>query len=214
MYKLMVKPFFDRLFAFVFVALLWWLYIVIAILVRIKLGSPVLFVQERPGKIDPKTGKEKIFKLYKFRTMTDEKDDNGNILPDEERLTGFGKLLRTTSLDEIPEILFNVLIFHNLSFVGPRPLLIKYLPYYTERERERHKVIPGLTGYAQTHGRNMISWEKKFELDCWYVEHISFYTDLRIILDTIKTVISSNNISLNALEDFDEYRKRVDDSNN
>ena len=136
MYKYRIKPALDKLLAFTFVLLFWWLYIVIAILVRVKLGSPVLFVQKRPGKINPKTGKEVIFKLYKYRTMSDKRDANGNLLPDEERLTKFGQFLRTTSLDEIPEIFFNVLIFHNMSIVGPRPLLPKYLPWYTKEQED------------------------------------------------------------------------------
>ena len=177
MYKDIVKPVLDRLIALIFVVLFWWLYIIIAILVRVKLGSPVLFVQERPGKINPKTGQEEIFKLYKFRTMTDARDENGNLLSDEVRLTKFGKFLRSTSLDEKPEILFNILLGapgKSLSWVGPRPLLVEYLPRYTKEQRRRHEVAPGLTGYAQVSGRNSIGWEKKFEEDVWYVDHISF----------------------------------------
>ena len=174
-------------------------------------GNP-FFVQERPGRIDPKTGKERIFKLIKFRTMTNEKDKDGNMLPDSVRLNPYGKFLRSTSLDELPE-LFNI-CKGDMSIIGPRPLLIKYLPYYTERERLRHSVRPGLTGYAQAHGRNEISWEKKFILDIWYVEHLCFLTDVKVIIDTIKVVLSHDGVALNALEDFDEYRKHTTNTNN
>lgn len=177
-----------------------WLYIIIAILVRLKLGSPVLFTQERPGK------NEKIFKLYKFRTMTDERDDDGNLLPDEVRLTKFGKFLRSTSLDELPEA-FNI-IKGDMSVVGPRPLLISYLPWYTEQERNRHNVRPGLSGLAQVNGRNAIDWEDKFAYDITYVNKITLWIDVKIIFETIKKAfVKSDGIVLNALEDFDEYRK-------
>lgn len=154
-----------------------WLYIIIAIMVRVKLGSPVIFTQERPGK------DEKIFKLYKFRTMTGERDENGELLPDEVRLTKFGAWLRRTSLDEMPEA-FNILV-GNLSIIGPRPLLVKYLDLYSPEQHRRHEVRPGLSGYAQVHGRNAISWEEKFKLDVEYVDHITFLGDLKIIWDTV-----------------------------
>ena len=154
-----------------------WLYIIIAIMVRVKLGSPVIFTQERPGK------DEKIFKRYKFRTMTDERDENGELLPDEVRLTKFGAWLRRTSLDELPEA-FNILV-GNLSTIGPRPLLVKYLDLYSPEQHRRHEVRPGLSGYAQVHGRNAISWEEKFKLDVEYVDHITFLGDLKIIWDTV-----------------------------
>lgn len=154
-----------------------WLYIIIAIMVRVKLGSPVIFTQERPGK------DEKIFKLYKFRTMTGERDENGELLPDEVRLTKFGAWLRRTSLDELPEA-FNILV-GNLSIIGPRPLLVKYLDLYSLEQHRRHEVRPGLSGYAQVHGRNAISWEEKFKLDVEYVDHITFLGDLKIIWDTV-----------------------------
>ncbi len=199
MYKNIVKPIIDVVLALIFVALFWWLYIIVAILVRTKLGSPILFAQERPGKINPKTGEEVIFKLYKFRTMTDAKDENGNLLPDEVRLTKFGKFLRSTSLDEIPEILFNILLFRaggkGMSWVGPRPLLVEYLPRYTKEQRRRHEAAPGLTGYAQANGRNSISWEKKFDDDVWYVDHMSFLTDVKIVLKTIAVVFKRTGIS-------------------
>ena len=204
MYSLFVKRLLDIIISLVVIVLFSWLYLILFILVRTKLGSPVLFKQPRPGK------DEKIFNMYKFRTMTDEKDENGNLLPDEVRLTAFGKKLRSTSLDELPEF-FNILK-GDMSFIGPRPLLVKYLPYYNERERLRHSVRPGLTGYAQAHGRNAISWEKKFEYDVWYVEHLTFLTDIKVIIDTVKTVLSHDGVVLNALEDFDEYRKHQQDA--
>lgn len=154
-----------------------WLYIILAILVRVKLGSPVLFAQERPGK------GEKIFKLYKFRSMTDERDENGNLLPDEVRLTKFGKALRATSLDELPEA-FNI-IKGDMSVIGPRPLLVEYLPRYNAEQHRRHEVRPGLSGYAQVHGRNTVSWQEKFRMDVEYVDHITFRGDLKIICDSV-----------------------------
>jgi len=161
--------------------------LILAILVRVFLGSPVLFRQERPGKDG------NIFRLIKFRTMTDTRDSQGNLLPDSERLTKFGAFLRSTSLDELPE-LFNILSGH-MSLVGPRSLLVKYLPLYTERQRRRHDVRPGLTGWAQVHGRNALSWEERFELDLWYVEHMSFRTDLSILLQTVSCVLHRDGIS-------------------
>ncbi|MBR4669410.1 MAG: sugar transferase [Butyrivibrio sp.] len=198
-YSKYVKRFFDIVLSLLIIVVFCWLYAIVAILVRVKLGSPVLFKQARPGK------DEKIFNMYKFRTMTDERDENGELLPDEIRLTKFGAFLRRSSLDELPEF-FNILK-GDMSFIGPRPLLVKYLPYYNERERLRHSIRPGLTGWAQAHGRNAISWEKKFEYDVWYVEHMSFITDIRVIIDTVKAVLHSEGVALNALEDFDEYRK-------
>lgn len=197
MYKNVMKPILDRMLALVFVLLFWWVYVILAILVRIKLGSPVLFTQERPGMIDPKTGKEVIFKLYKFRSMTSETDSEGNLLPDEQRLTKFGKFLRSTSCDELPSIFFNILLRRGLkgiSWVGPRPLLIEYLPRYTKEQRRRHEVMPGLTGYAQVNGRNAISWEEKFRDDVWYVDHMSFFLDLKIALKTFSVVLKRKDI--------------------
>lgn len=177
----------DIVCGFAVLVLFWWLYVILAILVRLKLGSPVLFTQERPGK------DEKIFKLYKFRTMTDARDENGELLPDAIRLTKFGKLLRSTSLDELPEI-FNI-IKGDMSLVGPRPLLVKYLHWYTEEQRHRHDVRPGLTGYAQVNGRNSVNWDEKFAMDVEYVNKITFIGDVRIIINTVRTVLKREGIS-------------------
>ncbi len=194
-YEAFVKPVLGWLLALVFVALFWWLYIILAILVRTKLGSPVLFTQDRPGRMDKRTGQEKIFKLYKFRTMKDALDKDGNPLPDEDRMTSFGSKLRSTSLDELPEILFNILIFRDMAWIGPRPLLVKYLPRYSATQRRRHEVKPGLTGNAQAHGRNAISWSQKFALDVEYVDHITFVTDIKIIFDTIGALFKREGIN-------------------
>lgn len=186
------------------VIVFWWLYAIVAILVRAKLGSPVLFTQDRPGKIDQKTGKEKIFKLYKFRTMTDARDKNGELLPDDVRLTKFGRILRSTSLDELPEA-FNI-IKGDMSVVGPRPLLVKYLPRYTAEQRRRHEVRPGLSGYAQVNGRNTVSWEEKFKLDVEYVDHITFLGDVKIVLDTVlKAFIKREGISSESSSTMEEF---------
>lgn len=175
-----------------------------ALAVRTKLGSPVLFSQERPGKIDPKTGKESIFRLYKFRTMTDARDENGELLPDSERLTPFGSWLRQSSMDEILE-LFNILK-GDMSLIGPRPLLVRYLDRYNEEQHHRHDVRPGLTGYAQAHGRNSVSWEDKFAMDVWYTKNVTFINDVKIILDTIKTVLTHEGISSETSATMEEFR--------
>lgn len=171
--------------------------LVVAILVRVKLGSPVLFCQERPGK------NEEIFKLHKFRSMTDARDAEGNLLPDEERLTKFGKLLRSTSLDELPELWD---IFRGkMSIVGPRPLLVKYLPLYNDEQHHRHDVRPGLTGWAQVHGRNLLSWEDKFRYDVWYTQNIRFLTDVRVVLMTMKCIFLREGISAEGSETMDAF---------
>ena len=180
------------------VIVFWWLYLILAVLVRVKLGSPVLFTQERPGK------DEKIFKMYKFRSMTDARDENGELLPDEIRLTKFGKLLRATSLDELPEA-FNI-IKGDMSLIGPRPLLVEYLPRYNEVQKHRHDVRPGLSGLAQVNGRNAISWEEKFRYDVEYTKQITFLGDLKIILQTVgKVFVRREGISSatsDTMEDF------------
>ena len=178
----------DILCALLALIVFCWLYALVAILVRIKLGSPVLFRQERPGK------GEKIFKLYKFRTMTDEKDENGELLPDDIRLTRFGKLLRKTSLDELPEAL-NILK-GDMSVVGPRPLLIAYVPWYSETEKHRHDVRPGLTGLAQVSGRNFVGWDQRLALDVEYVRRITLKRDLSIIGRTIGKFIKNQDIAV------------------
>jgi len=168
-----------------------------ALLVRIKHGSPVVYVQERPGK------DEKIFKIYKFRTMTNEKDSNGELLPDEKRLTKLGSVLRSTSIDEILELV-NI-IKGDMSIIGPRPLLVRYLDRYNDEQHHRHDVRPGLTGYAQAHGRNSVSWEDKFAMDVWYTKNVTFVNDVRIILDTIKTVFKREGISSETSATMEEF---------
>lgn len=192
-YALVFKRLTDIICSLSALLLFWWLYAIIAILVRVKLGSPVLFRQERPGKIDPKTGKERIFRLYKFRTMTDARDSRGELLPDSERLTSFGSWLRKSSMDEIPELI-NILL-GQMSIIGPRPLLVQYLPWYTEEQRKRHLVSPGLTGYAQAHGRNALDWDDRFEMDIRYVNNITFLNDIKIIFATVQSVINREGIT-------------------
>lgn len=187
-YEKYIKRPIDFLCALAAIVVFSWLYIIVAVLVRLKLGSPVLFTQERPGKDG------KIFKLYKFRTMTDEKDKNGKLLPDEVRLTKFGRLLRATSLDELPEA-FNILK-GDMSVIGPRPLLVSYLPYYTEQESHRHDVRPGLSGLAQVNGRNYIGWDQRLKLDVQYVEKITFKGDVMIILNTVKKFLKKEDIAV------------------
>lgn len=187
----------DLLCGVAAILMFWWLYLIVAVLVRIKLGSPVLFVQERPGK------DEKIFKLYKFRTMTDARDENGELLPDEVRLTKFGKALRATSLDELPEA-FNI-IKGDMSVIGPRPLLVKYILRYNEEQHRRHDVRPGLSGYAQVHGRNMVSWEEKFKMDTEYASHITFLGDVKILLDTLRVALNREGISSGTSETMEEF---------
>ena len=186
-YEKYIKRLIDIICSGMALLILWPILLITAILVRVKLGSPVIFAQSRPGK------DEKIFKVYKFRTMTDEKDEEGNLLPDEIRLTRFGKMLRATSLDELPE-LWNILK-GDMSIIGPRPLLVHYLPLYNEEQRHRHDVRPGLTGWAQANGRNTVSWENKFKYDVEYVENISFSMDVKILFMTIKSVIKRDGIS-------------------
>lgn len=197
-YKKYVKRPIDFILSLCTIIIFSPLLIMLAILVRIKLGSPVIFKQKRPGL------NEKIFTLYKFRTMTDGRDKNGKLLPDEVRLTRFGRLLRATSLDELPE-LFNILK-GDMSIIGPRPLLVQYLPLYNEHQRRRHEVRPGLSGLAQVNGRNAISWEEKFDFDVNYIENISFVGDLKIMLLTIKKVFVREGINSSNSITMEEFR--------
>lgn len=196
-YEKFVKRFLDIFLSGMALIILSPMLFVTAILVRVKLGSPVIFCQERPGR------DEKIFKLHKFRSMSDARDENGNLLPDEIRLGKFGRNLRATSLDELPELWD---IFRGkMSIVGPRPLLVKYLPLYNDEQHRRHDVRPGLTGWAQVHGRNLASWEERFAYDVDYVDHISFALDVKIIFMTIRCVFAREGISAEGsatMEDF------------
>ncbi|MCI8850279.1 MAG: sugar transferase [Erysipelotrichaceae bacterium] len=198
MYRLFFKRFFDFTLSLIAIVLLTPVYIIVAILIKAKLGSPVIFVQERPGK------DEKIFKMYKFRSMTDEKDEEGNLLPDEVRLSSFGKRLRSTSLDELPE-LFNILK-GDMSIIGPRPLLPCYLPLYNGFQKHRHDAKPGLTGLAQVSGRNAISWEEKFEKDVEYTKKYSFLLDIKILFMTVKAVLKKEGISSDTSVTMEEFK--------
>lgn len=203
MYRKFVKRALDIIISGLALIVLSPILLIVAILVRIKLGSPVLFTQERPGK------DEKLFKLCKFRTMTDARDENGELLPDEVRLTRFGKMLRASSLDELPELL-NI-IKGDMSLVGPRPLLVRYLPWYTEEERKRHDVRPGLTGLAQVNGRNALGWEDRFRYDIEYVSKVTFINDLKILWMTVEKVVNRAGTLSGAEQtvlDFDVYRKQ------
>ena len=186
MYKSFFKRFFDFVLSLIALIALSPVILVVAILVKFKLGSPIIFKQKRPGK------NEKIFTMYKFRTMTDDTDEDGNFLPDDDRLPRFGRVLRSTSLDELPE-LFNILK-GDMSIVGPRPLLVSYLPYYTKEERHRHDVRPGLTGLAQINGRNTLTWEQKFTYDIEYINSVTLFNDIKIILHTVKKVFKRSDI--------------------
>ena len=202
----MYKSFFKRLidFTVVFIALLliWPILLVVTIWLHFaNKGAGAFFTQERPGKDG------KIFKVIKYKTMTDERDAEGNLLPDSERLTKVGRFVRSTSIDELPQLI-NVLK-GDISLIGPRPLLVKYLPYYTQREQMRHSVRPGITGWAQVHGRNHVLWEERFEYDVFYVENLSIMLDLKILLKTVKNVLQRKDIEVAPnLMDFDEYRKQ------
>lgn len=197
MYDRVVKRCLDLILSAVALVMLSPVYLALAVLVRVKLGSPVLFSQERPGRHG------KIFRMYKFRSMTDKRDAEGNLMPDEYRMTRFGTALRATSLDELPE-LWNI-FKGDMSIVGPRPLLVRYLPRYNERQRRRHDVRPGLTGWAQVNGRNAISWEQKFEYDVEYVEKESFLFDVKIILMTVGKVLHRSGISQEGNVTMEEF---------
>lgn len=197
MYRKYFKRVFDIVCSLLALIVLSPVLLITALLVRIKLGTPVIFKQKRPGL------NEKIFTLYKFRTMTDQKDEQGNLLPDEVRLTKFGKMLRSTSLDELPE-LWNILK-GDMSVVGPRPLLERYIPLYTAEQRKRHQVRPGLTGLAQVNGRNELDWEQKFQLDTEYTRRITFLSDIKIILQTIGHVFTGKGISSTTSATMEEF---------
>ena len=193
----MLKSLFDKTLALFLIILFSPIYMIVSLLILIKIGSPILFRQQRPGK------DEKIFGIYKFRTMTNEKDADGNLLPDEQRLVGIGKFIRSTSLDELPQ-LFNVLR-GEMSFVGPRPLLIEYLDLYNEKQKRRHNVKPGITGWAQVNGRNAISWEQKFEYDVWYVDNQSFWLDMKILWMTFLKVVKRSDISSSSSATMEKF---------
>ena len=204
MYRKYIKRPMDFIFALCVIVLLSPAFLILAILIRIKLGSPVIFKQKRPGL------NEKIFTIYKFRTMTNEKDENGKLLPDSERLTKFGRFLRSSSLDELPE-LFNILI-GNMSIVGPRPQLVRDMVFMTSEQRKRHTVIPGLTGLAQINGRNNVTWEEKISLDLTYIENITFLNDLNIIFMTAAKVFKRddiNTVGMDTAEDLGDYLLRI-----
>ena len=202
MYEKYVKRILDFVLSLMALLALSPILVVLTVVGAIVMKGNPFFTQFRPGRKD-KNGQERIFRLIKFRTMTCERDADGNLLSDEQRLTKYGKILRSTSLDELPELL-NILV-GDMSIVGPRPLLVQYLDRYTEEQRRRHDVRPGLTGYAQVRGRNVVSWEEKFSMDVWYVQNISFLGDVRIILDTVRTVIRREGISSNTSATMEEF---------
>ena len=208
-YERVIKRILDVLLSGIAMLLFSWLYAILALLVRVFLGRPVIFSQERPGRNDPKSGKEKPFRLYKFRSMKNLKDRDGKDLPDDARLTKFGRVLRSTSLDELPEA-WNI-FKGDMSVVGPRPLLMEYLPYYTEREHHRHDVRPGLTGLAQVNGRTAVTWQKKFDYDLEYVENCSFLLDLKILFQTVIKTVKRSDIYVGSAVPwgrFDDMRKK------
>ena len=206
-YNNVVKRVLDIILSALAMIVFCWLYVIVAILVKVNLGSPVIFVHERPGRIDPKTGKEKLFGLCKFRSMTNDVDENGVLLPSAERMTKFGRILRATSLDEIPE-LWNILK-GDMSFVGPRPWNKKALAYYTPEEHRRHTVRPGLTGLAQVNGRNAAAWDKRFEYDLYYVKNVSFGLDVKILFQTVAKVFKHEDIiEAGKQELFWDFRER------
>ena len=205
-YEAFFKRFIDVVASGLIIVLFWWLYLILAVIVRFNLGSPIIFVQDRPGK------NGKVFKLYKFRSMSDKRDENGELLPDKLRLNKFGRILRSTSLDELPE-LFNI-IKGDMSIVGPRPLLVKYLDHYNTHDMRRHEVRPGLTGLAQVSGRNAMSWKEKFEKDIEYVDNLTFLMDAKVVLMTIKKVFVREGIEFEEghqpiMEYFEESKQET-----
>lgn len=209
MYEKILKRVIDFLISFVALIVLLPVLLILTLTGIVAMRGNPFFIQKRPGRIDKNTGEEKIFSLIKFRTMKNLGDENGDLVEDQKRLNRYGKFLRNTSLDELPEL---INIFKgDMSFVGPRPLLMKYLPLYSEEQRHRHDVRPGLTGYAQAHGRNSITWEEKFIMDVWYTRNISFKTDLEIISDTIKTVLRQEGIDFNSSMKVKEFTGNKND---
>ena len=204
LYRPFFKRFYDIILSGFALIVLSPILLILTVLGAIKMKGNPFFTQMRPGKINKRTGKEKIFKLIKFRTMTCEKDENGNLLPDEKRLTKYGKILRSTSLDELPE-LFNIFI-GDMSIVGPRPLLVQYLPLYSEEQKHRHDVRPGLTGYAQVNGRNAISWEERFKLDVEYTKKSSLWLDIGIIFKTVLAVFKREGMSSETSATMEEFK--------
>lgn len=215
MYEKFFKRGIDFLLSLIALIVLAPVFVILIIVGAIAMQGNPFFTQLRPGKIDPKTGKEKIFKLIKFRTMSNRKDREGNLLPDAERLNKYGRILRSTSLDELPE-LWNILK-GDMSIVGPRPLAVQYLPFYTEEESKRHSVRPGLTGLAQISGRNSLKWEEKFDFDLYYVRNVTLNHDIKIILKTVQIVFERENIGARGMEtlvDFDTYRMKQKEGQN
>jgi lipopolysaccharide/colanic/teichoic acid biosynthesis glycosyltransferase len=202
-YKQFFKRFYDIFLSGIALIILSPLFLILTIVGAIAMRGNPFFIQPRPGRIDKKTGKEKIFKLIKFRTMSNKKDNDGNLLPDEVRLNKYGKFLRRSSLDELPELIS--ILIGDMSIVGPRPLLVQYLPLYNERQRHRHDVRPGLTGFAQVKGRNGISFERRFEFDLDYIQNISLKKDILIIFETVKTVVKREGISSETSETMEYF---------
>ena len=206
MYAKFFKRFFDFTLSLIALIVLSPVFLILIIVGAVAMGGNPFFTQLRPGKINKKTGQEKIFRLVKFRTTSNKKDKDGNLLPDEVRLNKYGRILRSTSLDEIPELI-NI-IKGDMSIVGPRPLLVKYLPYYSEKQRLRHTVRPGLTGYAQAHGRNGLDWDRKLQMDVDYIHHVTLINDIKIIFATVASVLKRDGVSQEGqatMEDFVDY---------
>ena len=212
MYAKFLKRAFDFILSLFALVVLSPVFLVLIILGAVFMKGNPFFCQQRPGKINPKTGEEKIFRLVKFRTMDNRKDAQGNLLPDEVRLNSYGKFLRATSLDELPEII-NILVGH-MSIVGPRPLLVKYIPLYSPEQRRRHTVRPGLTGYAQVNGRNSITWEEKFKLDVEYVDNITLIGDIKILFGTVFSVLKREGISQENNATMEEFKGSVTEEEN
>ena len=211
MYRHFFKRFFDIVLSFIAIVVLSPVLLILTVIGAIAMKGNPFFTQERPGKIDPKTGEERIFRMIKFRTMTNERDENGNLLPDAVRLNKYGKFLRSTSLDELPE-LFNIFI-GDMSIVGPRPLLVRYIPRYTPEQRKRHTVLPGLTGLAQIKGRNALTWEERFAYDVEYAENVTLWGDIKIIFGTVGVVFKRRGISSGTSVTMEEFMGTKEETN-